>query len=119
MSFATPQAYRDVYGHVRHGESRFLKNAWYELDEPRIVRTRDPIAHGHQRRALSHAFSARALRDQETVVHRYVDLLMDQFNKLGKGGKESVDATSAWNWLTFDVIGKHAPGATSWERTCC
>ncbi|KAF3766843.1 cytochrome P450, partial [Cryphonectria parasitica EP155] len=88
LSFATPQAYRDIYGHVKHGQDRFLKNKWYELDEPRIVRVRDPIAHAEQRRALSHAFSARALRDQESVIHRYVDLLMEQLARLGNGGEK-------------------------------
>lgn len=106
LSFSSPQAYRDIYGHVKHGEKRFLKSDWYELDEPRIVRVRDPVVHAEQRRALSHAFSARALRDQETVILQYVDLLMEQIGNLGKGGKEPVNVTRAWNWLTFDVIGE-------------
>lgn len=109
LSFSTPQAYRDIYGHVKHGEKRFLKNKWYELDDPRIVRVRDPVIHAEQRRALSHAFSARALRDQEAVIHQYVDLLMEQLGVLGSGGKEPVDMTRAWNWLTFDVIGESVP----------
>lgn len=111
LSFATPQAYRDIYGHVKHGEKRFLKNEWYELDEPRIVRVRDPVVHAQQRRALSHAFSARALRDQEAVIQKYVDQLMDQIANLGSNGKEPVNMTRAWNWLTFDIIGE--PGLDS------
>lgn len=106
LSFVTPQSYRDIYGHVKHGEKRFLKNKWYQQDEPRITRIRDPVEHGQQRRALAHAFSARALRDQETVVHQYVDMLLKQLGNLGAGGKKPVDATDAFNWLTFDVIGE-------------
>lgn len=105
LSFSTPQSYRDIYGHVTHGKKRFLKTKWYESDEPRIVRVRDPVAHAEQRRTLSHAFSARALRDQEDVVHLYVDLLLKQLNVLGAGGSIAVNATEIWNWLTFDVIG--------------
>lgn len=89
-----------------HGKKRFLKTKWYEADEPRIVRVRDPVVHAEQRRTLSHAFSARALRDQEDVVHRYVDLLLKQLNALGTGGRVAMNATEAWNWLTFDIIGK-------------
>ncbi|KAG8168201.1 hypothetical protein KVR01_003890 [Diaporthe batatas] len=110
LSFATPQSYRDIYGHVTHGKKRFLKTKWYEADEPRIVRVRDPVAHAEQRRTLSHAFSARALRDQEDVVHLYVDLLLRQLNVLGAGGSIPVNATEIWNWLTFDVIGDLAFG---------
>lgn len=106
LSFVTPQSYRDIYGHVKHGEKRFLKNRWYQQDEPRITRIRDPVVHGQQRRALANAFSARALRDQEAVVHQFVNLLLEQLNSLGAGGKEAVDATNAFNWLTFDVIGE-------------
>lgn len=106
LSFSTPQSYRDIYGHVSHGKKRFLKAKWYEADEPRIVRVRDPIVHAEQRKTLSHAFSARALRDQEAVVHRYVDLLLNQVNALGDSGKIPVNATEVWDWLTFDVIGK-------------
>lgn len=106
LSFSTPQSYRDIYSHVMHGKKRFLKTKWYEADEPRIVRVRDPVKHAEQRRTLSHAFSARALRDQEDVVHRYVDLLLKQLIALGTGGRVAVNATEAWNWLTFDIIGK-------------
>ncbi|KAI3397374.1 hypothetical protein diail_10824 [Diaporthe ilicicola] len=110
LSFSTPQSYRDIYGHVRHGKDRFLKTKWYEADEPRIVRVRDPIVHAEQRRILSHAFSSRALRDQEAVVHRYVDLLLKQLNALGDGGRIPVNTTEVWNWLTFDAIGDLAFG---------
>lgn len=112
LSFANITAYRDIYGHVKHGQKRFLKNEWYDPkfdathQEPRIVRVRDPVIHGEQRKALSHAFSARALRDQEEVVHHYVDLLMQQFKNLGQSGQKPINASLAWNWLTFDVIGK-------------
>lgn len=115
LSFASVPAYKDIYGHVKHGEKRFLKNQWYDPkydtahQEPRIVRVRDPVVHGQQRKALSHAFSARALRDQEEVVHYYVNLLVQQFKNLGKDGQEPVNASLAWNWLTFDVIGKTNP----------
>lgn len=112
LSFATPEAYRDIYGHVTSGNNhnnknkRFLKSSLYERAEPMITNLRDPAAHAAQRRALSHAFSARALRDQEGVVHRYVDLLVRRLGDgLGGGGGRAVNATDAYNWLTFDVIG--------------
>ena len=94
---------------MTHGKKRFLKTKWYETDEPRIIRVRDPVAHAEQRRTLSHAFSTRALRDQEDVVHRYVDLLLKQLNALGARGTIAVNVTEVWNWLTFDVIGKILP----------
>ncbi|KAF3771171.1 cytochrome P450 [Cryphonectria parasitica EP155] len=110
LTFASVTAYQDIYGHVTQGKKRFLKSPIYEREEPRITSVRDPAVHAEQRRALSHAFSARALRDQEEVVHQYVDLLIKQLGILGEGGKKPVDIVEAWNWLTFDVIGDLAFG---------
>lgn len=112
LSFATPQAYHDIYSHVKHGHKRFLKNKWYMANnqEPRITRVRDPQVHAEQRKALSHAFSAKALRDQERIIHQYVNALMNRLNELGEGGNKPIDVTTAWNWLTFDVIGDLAFG---------
>lgn len=105
LSFASVQAYRDIYGHKTAGKERFLKSDYYDTEEPRISSVRDPTAHASQRKALSYAFSARALRDQEDVVHEYVNLLVKQLDKFGAGGLEPINVTDAYNWLTFDVIG--------------
>ncbi|ROW01871.1 hypothetical protein VMCG_05635 [Cytospora schulzeri] len=110
LSFATPEAYRDIYGHVTAGKKRFLKSSLYERAVPRITSVRDPAVHAQQRKALSNAFSAKALRDQEGVVHQYVDLLLQQLGRLGEDGQKPVNATDAYNWLTFDIIGDLAFG---------
>lgn len=106
LSFTTVEAYRVIYGHVEHNKKRFLKSVMYEREEPRIVSARDPTDHAMQRRALSHAFSAQALRNQEKVVHQYVDLLIEQLGNLGDNGRKGVNVTDAYNWLTVDLIGK-------------
>lgn len=105
LSFATPEAYRDIYGHATGGKKRFLKSRSYERAVPRITSVRDPAEHAQQRKALANAFSAKALRDQEGVVHQYVDLLLQQLGNFGAGGQKPVNVTDAYNWLTFDIIG--------------
>ncbi|KAG8164141.1 hypothetical protein KVR01_006059 [Diaporthe batatas] len=99
-----------IYGHPKQGQKKFIKAAVYDKGERRIANERDPVEHARQRKLLSNAFSARALRDQEVVIHHYVDLLVQQLNKLGSGGSRPVDVSAAWNWLTFDVIGDLAYG---------
>ncbi|POS71640.1 hypothetical protein DHEL01_v209965 [Diaporthe helianthi] len=105
LSFASVQAFRDIYGHKTTGKERFLKSDAYDNEEPRVSSVRDPTVHASQRKALSHAFSARALRDQEDVVHEYVDLLIKQLANFGAGGLKPINVTDAYNWLTFDAIG--------------
>ena len=61
---------------------------------------------------LSHAFSDKALREQEPLIQCFVDNLMTglrrQCKKDSKEGK--VDLADWFNWTTFDVIGDLAFG---------
>ncbi|KAI3585678.1 cytochrome P450, partial [Fusarium oxysporum f. sp. albedinis] len=85
LSFACVQAYHDIYGHVLKDKKRFIKGSWYDVagDHPGIVSVRDPVQHSRQRKYLSHAFSAKSLRGQETLIHGYVDLFLGQLRNLG------------------------------------
>ncbi|KAI0453884.1 cytochrome P450 monooxygenase-like protein [Xylaria acuta] len=107
LSFATAEAFQDIHGHVSKGKARFLKTEFYDNDDPtpRIVGARDPEVHARQRKALSHAFSARSLRDQEEIVQKYVDGFVQQLARLGDNGKKALNISETFNWLTFDVIG--------------
>ncbi|KAI1734041.1 cytochrome P450 monooxygenase-like protein [Xylaria scruposa] len=107
LSFATAEAFQDIHGHVSKGKARFLKTEFYDNDDPvpRIVGARDPEVHARQRKALSHAFSAKSLRDQEEIVQKYVDGFVQQLAKLGEHGAKALNVPETFNWLTFDVIG--------------
>lgn len=107
LSFATVQAYHDIYGHALKGKKKFVKSTWYESvgDHPGIVSVRDPKEHSRQRKYLSHAFSAKSLRSQEALIHVYLDLFLDQLRKLGSSEGDGINVEEALNWLTFDIIG--------------
>jgi cytochrome P450 len=67
------------------------------------------------RRLLSHAFSERALRGQEDLVRKYVDLLISQLPRRSTkypsdNGEGIVDIMSWYNYATFDIIGDLAFG---------
>ena len=106
LSFATVQSYHDIYGHALKGKKKFVKSTWYDRgDHPGIVSVRDPKEHSRQRKYLSHAFSAKSLRNQEALIHGYLDLLLGQLRKLGGPEGEGINIEEALNWLTFDIIG--------------
>lgn len=87
-TFATPQSYQDIYGHIRAGRQTFLKGESYTAgpeSDYGIVTIRDPARHRVVRKSLSHAFSAKALRIQTDVVLKYVDSWVDQVKKHGDG----------------------------------
>ncbi|KAL1598982.1 hypothetical protein SLS60_008128 [Paraconiothyrium brasiliense] len=107
LSFASAESWKDIYGHTSKGRRTFLKSSFYDSNgrEPSIVSSQDPVEHSTQRKALSAAFSSKALRDQENVVHQYVDLFIERIGRLGGAATNGVNIPEAFNWLTFDIIG--------------
>lgn len=100
-----------IYGHPKQGQKKFINSAVYDKGGRQSANIRDPVEHAQQRRFLSNAFSTRALREQEIVIHRYLDLLVQRPSKLGGGGDKPVDVSAAYIWLTSEVIGQLTPAS--------
>ncbi|KAK6063753.1 benzoate 4-monooxygenase cytochrome p450 [Seiridium cupressi] len=106
VSFASAEAWKEIYGHATGGKMTFLKSAFYQTnDYPGVIAVRDPREHARQRKSLSNAFSARSLRGQEPIVRQYVDLFIEQAGRIGNPTGPGLDVEQAFNWLTFDIIG--------------
>ena len=89
LSFIKPEVWKEVYG---HRASAFAKSAaFYGPDAygnpPGILRA-DDVSHARQRKAVSHAFSDRVLKDQEQLLKGYVELLVERFEGLAASGKQ-------------------------------
>ncbi|KAI9735734.1 MAG: hypothetical protein M1818_006342 [Claussenomyces sp. TS43310] len=113
LSYTFPASWTDIYGHASKDRRLFRKSEWYR--NPNAGETEglaseiNPEKHRASRRLLSHAFSSKALRDQSTVVMKYVNMFVDQVK--AKGNVETgVNATEWYNWITFDRIGDLAFG---------
>jgi len=65
--------------------------------------------HARQRRALSHAFSTKALLEQESIVKSYINVFSDKMKEFAKKD-EPVDVTAWFAYTTFDIIGDMALG---------
>lgn len=69
--------------------------------------------HARYRRLLSHAFSERALREQEYLPIAYIDLLIRRLRETvasSKNGSAIVDMVQWFNFTTFDIVGDLAMG---------
>lgn len=55
------------------------------------------------RRNLSHGFTEKALRDQEPILTRYFDSLIQKLNENCTNGP--VDLSKFFNFVTVDIIG--------------
>lgn len=73
LSFAIASSYKITYGYASKGHRPFLKSGSYIQDTaPSMLTKRDLEKHAVMRRDLAPAFSAKAMREQEGVVVRYV-----------------------------------------------
>ncbi|KAF4473777.1 isotrichodermin C-15 hydroxylase (cytochrome P-450 monooxygenase CYP65A1) [Fusarium agapanthi] len=112
LSFRSPVALKDIYNHVSKDRPMFLKSeTFYTVDpsipRPDIVFTRDPQDHRLQQRSLAHAFSAKALRDNEESVQFHVKLVLERLAQNAGPGTGGANMSEVFNWLTFDVIDIH------------
>lgn len=106
LSYASAKAWKDIYER-RAGHALLEKEPNFYVHPgdgvPSIV-TASHSMHGRMRRLFSHAFSERALREQEPLIRSYVDVMIDSLYADAKLGK-SVDLVAYFNWTTFDIIG--------------
>ncbi|KAH8653842.1 putative cytochrome P450 [Xylariales sp. PMI_506] len=114
LSFASVQAFKDIYGPATKTRKLFTKGEmFYDIGTPtNITYERDPVVHARRKERLTPGFRTQALRDQEHVIHENVDLLMDQLILWSKESDEGVDITKALEWLTFDITGVLVFGET-------
>lgn len=75
---------------------------------PSLNSTTSMEDHNRMKRILSHAFSDRALKEQEYILHTYTNLLIgrlqERVDSAGKGWAE-VDVCAWYYFTTFDTIG--------------
>ncbi|KAJ4303387.1 hypothetical protein N0V90_002280 [Kalmusia sp. IMI 367209] len=104
VSFIDAAVWKDVYG---HRATNFKKQqAFYGPDlygNPAGMIRADNTSHARQRKLVSHAFSDKALREQEKMLKQYADLLVKQLARaVEKDGK--VDIVRYYNFTTFDIM---------------
>ncbi|KAF2814750.1 cytochrome P450 [Mytilinidion resinicola] len=97
----------------RKGTNIFVKNPhFYPTDgtirAKHIVNTSDPVEHAQIRKMMSHAFSQKALFEQEDIVIHYADMLMTAI--LDESREGLIDLEMFYNWTTFHVLGELASG---------
>ena len=112
LSYNTAGAWRDIYGY-RPADSQMNKDPNFfgppRFGAPSIIDS-NYTDHSRFRRLLSHAFSDRALREQEPLLQRYINLLIQRLHERCSNGAEPLDMVKWYNWTTFDIIGDLAFG---------
>ena len=101
LSFTNPSAWRDIYGH-RPQLPKALVSMGRSINGvlPIIVAHVDD--HTRQRKIISPAFSEKALREQEYILHEYTDLLI---SRLRDRTNLAINLCEWCQFTTFDIMG--------------
>jgi cytochrome P450 len=107
LSFIEPEAWKDIFGHRRSGQPSFAKDPRFlgrdfftKPGEPAGITRSDDVNHSRQRRLVSAGFSDRALKEQEALLKKYVDVLTDQLRNC----EPDANMTDWYNFTTFDIM---------------
>ncbi|KAI9730850.1 MAG: hypothetical protein M1834_005568 [Cirrosporium novae-zelandiae] len=106
VSFITSTAWKDIYGHGHHDLPKALV---LDPEQTPDILNADGPDHSRFRKALSHAFSDRGLREQEPLIKVHIDLLMAKLDDFATSGAPT-DMVKWYNLTTFDIIGDLAFG---------
>ncbi|KUL88969.1 hypothetical protein ZTR_06124 [Talaromyces verruculosus] len=105
LSYINAEAWKDIYGHRIKGKKSCQKDRkFYETSNgiDNIFTIHDDQYHGKVRRIFSHAFSDKALKDQEIMLAKYVDKLIENMRK---NAHKKGDMVKYYNFTTFDIMG--------------
>lgn len=113
LAFSNPSAWQDIQGHRTKGEPDFEKweNFYRPVDDMEVdIVSAGREEHGLLRRTLAHGFSDKSLREQQPMIMKYIDLLIQRLHENCGGGGKSLNIMSWYNFTTFDIIGDLAFG---------
>ncbi|KAK3067690.1 hypothetical protein LTR53_015295, partial [Teratosphaeriaceae sp. CCFEE 6253] len=104
LSYIDSRAWKDIYGNpaIERGAIWFQKST---PDEPFTILGYDEGHHARFRRAFMGAFSDKAVKDQSSLIEKYVDLMVHKFRDLAATGSSVLDIVDWLNFVTFDISG--------------
>jgi cytochrome P450 len=104
ISYIDGDIWKDLYGHRATAIEKSKR--FYGPDPfggpPGMIRA-DNASHARQRKLVSHAFSDKALREQEGLLKGYVELLIAKLKEVAAKGAKA-DMVGWYNFTTFDIM---------------
>ncbi|KAJ9660480.1 hypothetical protein H2201_006902 [Coniosporium apollinis] len=107
LSYATPSALKEIYQASKEFSKDQMHLPKFHNGTPGILAA-NKENHSRYRRLLSYGFSDRGMRDQQPLIQRHIDLLVQRLRERATQG--SLDMAEWYNWTTFDIIGDLAFG---------
>lgn len=106
LSYCNSAAWKEIYGFRK--DKKFIKDPLSYGAPPNGVPgllSANDENHARFRRTFSHAFSDRALREQEPLFMEYIDLLVKKLNeKVAADPDVKINMVNMLNFTTFDIM---------------
>ncbi|OCK76204.1 benzoate 4-monooxygenase cytochrome P450 [Lepidopterella palustris CBS 459.81] len=111
LSYIDARAWKEVYGSQPGGKPQMQKDPlhYQKHDETPSLHVSGDADHTRMRRLIAHAFSEKALKEQEPIMQSYTDLLIKRLHDVGSSGN-TVDLRKWFHWTVFDLFGDLAYG---------
>ncbi|EOD46994.1 putative cytochrome p450 protein [Neofusicoccum parvum UCRNP2] len=109
-------SWKDIYGHKTASKQGHVQKgpSFYQPDyngRTSMLTKIDDHEHSRARKVFTNAFSDRALKAQEPLIHNHVDKFISIIRqKSTEKPSQPIDAVKLLNCLTFDIIGDLAFG---------
>ncbi|GLA93460.1 hypothetical protein AtubIFM61612_010657 [Aspergillus tubingensis] len=109
VSYSCADGWRDIYGHASATKKSTEKDMRFfgtTLNRtPDVIRAK-AADHSRFRRNFSHAFSDKALREQQPLIAHYADLLIEKLREVVQADpKAKIEMVLMYNLTTFDIMG--------------
>ncbi|KAJ3538081.1 hypothetical protein NM208_g6066 [Fusarium decemcellulare] len=103
-------AWQEIYGFrtAKAKSPHFLKDpVWFQIGEQSLssIGSALPEDHSRMRRSMSHAFSDRAIRQQQPIILNYVESLVAGLRDQLASDAGVVDIERWCSWTNFDLTG--------------
>lgn len=112
LVFHSPQAFTDICATQHRGLESLPKTDFQDRgkDLGGVAWENDPVRHHEVARKLSPAFSNRAMRAMEPLVHEYMDYFVQRMEELGPSAGDGISLLDWTNWLALDLAADLAWG---------
>ncbi|KAK2043658.1 cytochrome P450 [Colletotrichum somersetense] len=109
INWADPRALRDLMGHSKGGMENYRDpiNAKFK---PNSIINSNREDHARIRRVLAHGFSAQSMVEQQPIIKKHIDFLIQRLHENCSEGSRELNMVSWYNWTTFDIVGDLALG---------
>ncbi|KAM0697135.1 hypothetical protein Q7P36_003206 [Cladosporium allicinum] len=104
ISYIGAAAFKDIYGFGKKGLEKDPQFYGKPLNKVDSIITADDAGHSRQRKILSNSFSDRALKEQEPLLKRWVELMRAKMLESAEAGRDA-DLLKFYNCTTFDIMG--------------